>query len=428
MGIIFNQSMVRYIAKPENLSRDVLVSFFNTFNVVSTFLLILRFSGLICIVDKKENREVFSNLQLNPFAFCANNILSGFTLSLFIIAPSTFLLAVPKLMGVVSFKTTFFPIITIFMFHLFVISWMNILARIFKNQALISLLTFLIVAVFSFMNSVSDLTSNIFLSVLLKNISYISHLDVLSSGVFFLSDVIYFISWPTGVLVTYGLYGDMFPNIRRKKYITRSFGMVFNILIIIMCNFIFTKKNISFDFSNSRIMSLSDQSISAVSKIKYPITLKVFSYPKDLIGIKRKLGLYEEINDNIHIEFINPDNRPDLITLYEIRNIPAILFLGAEGKKQVLNIINEKNITSSFLQASKENMKTVAIISNSDYELKKLNNLRKKLSDSFFNLSSSVMAQDIKVKHKDKMTIKFLIILSYHIISLCPRMVRESEN
>ena len=386
LAVILRDLLSKYLVSSENFRSLVVNPFVNTLNVVLAFNYIFSFSGFLQKSLDSDSMKKFKRLSIPESKFQISINIAAVIYICYLIIPSVLLFI---LVGGGDFgflKLAIFPLLSSALLLYFIFSWLNIFSIIFKNTNLVALLTFLTIGLFSFMNSISSSVDNLFLANFLREASFISHLEPLYAGVLSFYDIFYLFAFPLFTSLILSIYVENGRSLNLKnKYLMKSFGIFGAILCAGVMTFMVSKKNITIDLSEKKIKSLSKESIQAISDIKKPITVKVFTRAKDLKFASSIMNIYQENNRSLNIEYFNPDLRPDLVKKYNVTKIPALVF-SKENYNLTIFSFRENSITSAFIKLSGDEKELVTIYNEMSKNKDSLTVFKTKLQESYFDV------------------------------------------
>jgi len=130
--------------------------------------------------------------------------------------------------------------------------------------------------------------------------------------------------------------------------------------IVVIVNFFFAKHHHRFDFTESKLHSLADQSISVLKNLDKEIQIKGFflegNYEK--AKMENLLQIYSYHSSKIKVEFIDPDKNPGLVKRYEITQ-DGTTILEYEGKESRITSTAEEDITNAIIKLTRGGEKII---------------------------------------------------------------------
>ena len=203
------------------------------------------------------------------------------------------------------------------------------------------------------------------------------HLNSIGLGLLFLGLVALKI-WPQSgllalilaVLGAAALAAYLVLNLNRLKegHKRRAFLYSSNLLlmialvlaILVLLNFLGARHHKRVDFTESKLHSLSDQSIKVAKALKADVLVKSF-YREGNYGRNRMedlLKIYAYHSPRIKYEFIDPDKNPGLIKRYEIAQDGTTIFECGD-KDNRITTATEEDVTNAIIKVTREKKKTI---------------------------------------------------------------------
>jgi len=140
-------------------------------------------------------------------------------------------------------------------------------------------------------------------------------------------------------------------------------GMVFVALVVV--NFLSVRHYKVWDFSGAQSNTLSDQSIKLVKGLKSELSIRFF-YKKGVEGneenrknFRELIKKYQDQTDNIKLEFVEVNERPDLAEEYGVTKGSGVIFLDYKGRRNRVEKIEEQEVTSALVKATREKDKNI---------------------------------------------------------------------
>lgn len=138
-----------------------------------------------------------------------------------------------------------------------------------------------------------------------------------------------------------------------KKALTHTVTVFLVISITALVNFMGSKKYREWDFSQTKMNTLTDQSLKVLSLINAPLEMKIFAKREEWKAIIDVLKLYQAKNDHLKIEAFDIDTRPDLVKANEVTSNRTVI-LKYKGKNSRFLISDELSITNGLLKIAKD--------------------------------------------------------------------------
>lgn len=152
-------------------------------------------------------------------------------------------------------------------------------------------------------------------------------------------------------------------SLTRKTFLYSSNLILMIILvlgILVLINTITARYHHRFDFTEAKIHSLSDQSISVVKNLKNDVLIKGFfregNYNRS--RMENLLKIYAYHSKKIKYEFIDPDKNPGLVKRYDITMDGTTVFECGDKENRITSV-SEEDITNAIIKVSREKKKTI---------------------------------------------------------------------
>lgn len=203
------------------------------------------------------------------------------------------------------------------------------------------------------------------------------NLNTIGVGLIFLA-VVAFRVWPFKKAIALGLallgiaavgvYIGLNARQLKKGLGRRSFLYSGNLLLIVvlvlgiltLVNIFFARHHHRFDFTESKLHSLSDQSIKVAQALKNDVHIKGFFREGNMGRIRMEdlLKIYAYHSPKIKTEFIDPDKNPAMIKRYEITQDGTTIFECGD-KENRITASTEEDVTNALIKVTREKKKVI---------------------------------------------------------------------
>lgn len=164
-------------------------------------------------------------------------------------------------------------------------------------------------------------------------------------------------------LLTASLVTSVLYAIWKRKDISKAIKTSFfknlasNIITIVllgcilgMINYIVSKNDFVFDFTQAKIHSLSDQSKKVIGRLQEgELKMTLFSKREDWSRYLNLIRLYEKENSRVELKVVDVDQEPALVSLHQIENNGTLL-VEYQGKTYKSVIKDELGITNLLMK------------------------------------------------------------------------------
>jgi ABC-type uncharacterized transport system involved in gliding motility auxiliary subunit len=152
-------------------------------------------------------------------------------------------------------------------------------------------------------------------------------------------------------------------SIKRKTFLYSSNLLLMIVIvlgILVLVNYFFSRNHHRFDFTEAKLHSLSDQSITVLKGLKEDIQIKCFFREGNFNRGKMEnlLQIYSYHSNKIKYEFIDPDKNPGMVKRYEITE-DGTTILESKDKDGRFTAVNEEDITNAVIKISREQKKVI---------------------------------------------------------------------
>lgn len=156
-----------------------------------------------------------------------------------------------------------------------------------------------------------------------------------------------------------------FLQARQTKYAAYAATYIAVVIAVLAAaNVLANRYDKSFDSTSNKRYSLSDQTVKIVKGLKQDATITYFDQATRFQSAKDQLDLYANLSPKVHVEYVDPDKKPQVAREAGIKNYgTAIVQIGAN--KQEAKGLNEEGITGAFIRDLKNTTRTVCFVTGS---------------------------------------------------------------
>ncbi|HOW85268.1 MAG TPA: GldG family protein [Candidatus Aminicenantes bacterium] len=156
------------------------------------------------------------------------------------------------------------------------------------------------------------------------------------------------------------------PKLSRKSLLY-SGNMVLVVVLVLailgLANYFLSKHNHRWDFTQAKVHSLSDQTITVLKALKTDVTFKGFfregNYGRS--AMENLLKIYAYHSGRIRYEFIDPDKNPGLVKRYGVTQ-DGTTIIEAGDKEGRVTTTSEEDVTNALIKATRERKKTICFL------------------------------------------------------------------
>ncbi|MBN2409196.1 MAG: GldG family protein [Candidatus Aminicenantes bacterium] len=152
-------------------------------------------------------------------------------------------------------------------------------------------------------------------------------------------------------------------TLRRKSFLYSTNLVLIVVLvlaILVLLNSFLSRHNHRFDFTESKVHSLSDQSIQVLRNLEQDVQIKAF-FRDGNYGRGKMEDLFKNYvyySKKVKYEFIDPDKNPGLVKGYNItQDGTTVLEAGANENR--ITTTTEEDLTNALIKVTRESKKTI---------------------------------------------------------------------
>jgi ABC-type uncharacterized transport system involved in gliding motility auxiliary subunit len=156
-----------------------------------------------------------------------------------------------------------------------------------------------------------------------------------------------------------------FLRARQTKYIGYATLYILVVLaIVVAANVLADRYNKSLDATSNKRFSLSEQTAKIVKGLKQDATITYYDQSTRFHQAKDQLDPYANLSPKVHVEYVDPDKKPQLAREANIKNYGvAVVQIGAN--RQEAKSLTEEGITGAFIRDLKNTTRTVCFVAGS---------------------------------------------------------------
>jgi ABC-type uncharacterized transport system involved in gliding motility auxiliary subunit len=152
---------------------------------------------------------------------------------------------------------------------------------------------------------------------------------------------------------------------RQTKYAAyATFYVLITLSIIVLANVLADRYNKSFDTTANKRYSLSEQTAKIVKGLKQPATITYYDQSTKFAQAKDTLDQYANLSPKVHVEYLDPDKKPEIARAAGIRNYGTAVVQIGERKEEAASM-TEEGITGAFIRDEKTTTRKVCFVEGS---------------------------------------------------------------
>ncbi|TFG98342.1 MAG: hypothetical protein E4H11_00605 [Myxococcales bacterium] len=153
---------------------------------------------------------------------------------------------------------------------------------------------------------------------------------------------------------------------RAWKYGTSALlGTGFLLVILAFLGFLSTRYHWRFDWSEASVHSLSDQTQKLLAGLDSDVEVIAFYPALDARPVREILDRYAYESPRFQVEYVDPNERPELLARYEIAPEKlgnGLVYIGLGGESVEVTELTEENLTNAMVKLSRTGEKKVYFV------------------------------------------------------------------
>ncbi len=152
---------------------------------------------------------------------------------------------------------------------------------------------------------------------------------------------------------------------RQTKY--AAYAAVYVLVVItaiVIVNVLADRYTKSYDGTSNKRYSLSEQTAKIVKGLKEDVSIRYFDQGTRFEHARDLLGEYASLSSKVHVDYIDPDKKPQEAREAGIKNYGTALVQIGE-KKEEAKSMTEEGITGAFIRVLKNKTRTVCFVAGS---------------------------------------------------------------
>ena len=157
------------------------------------------------------------------------------------------------------------------------------------------------------------------------------------------------------------------PLLKARQTKCAAYASVYIVVvlaIVTVANVLANRYVKTYDTTANKRYSLSDQTVKIVKGLKEDARLTYFDQGTRFPQAKDQLDLYANLSPKVHVEYVDPDKKPQVAREAGIKNYgTTIVQIGA--KKEEAKSTSEEGITGAIIRVLKNKTRTVCFVTGS---------------------------------------------------------------
>jgi len=177
--------------------------------------------------------------------------------------------------------------------------------------------------------------------------------------------VLFMASLAAGFWCFRGLYKEFFGLKTTKEGLSMGAVIALVLILLVGVNFLGARKYKTFDFSNSKVNSLSDQTKKLLQNLKSDVSV-IFFYKDGSEGLadtrrsfQDLIQKYQDESSKVKLQFVEVNQNPKLAESYGVTKGSGVVFLEYQGRKARIEKVDEQELTGAMVKVTREKDKKV---------------------------------------------------------------------
>lgn len=136
------------------------------------------------------------------------------------------------------------------------------------------------------------------------------------------------------------------------------------IAVLAAVNWLANRHNKSIDTTANKRFSLSDQTKKVVSGLKHDVTITYFDKQSAFTAGKDVLDRYHNLSPKLHVNYVDPEKKPDVAKAAGIRNYGAITIQNGARREEAKSL-SEEDVTGALIRALKTGDRNACFVTGS---------------------------------------------------------------
>ena len=131
--------------------------------------------------------------------------------------------------------------------------------------------------------------------------------------------------------------------------------------VLVAVNYIASRQNRRWDLTAARQFTLSDQTVRILENLEAPVRILVFARDDDFDRFRALLAEYEDVSDQVSVEYFDVDKQPLHARQYEVQSYGTVVF-EYEGRLERVVADTEQELTNALIKAIEGEERTIYFV------------------------------------------------------------------
>ena len=156
-----------------------------------------------------------------------------------------------------------------------------------------------------------------------------------------------------------------FLKARQTKYVAyATLYIVVTLAVVTVANILANRYDKSYDTTSNKRYTLSEQTKKVVQGLKQDATITYYDQTTHFADAKDKLDQYATLSPKVHVEYVDPDKKPEVARAAGIKNYGTTIVRIGMNKNEAKST-SEEDITGAFIRDLKSTTRTVCFVEGS---------------------------------------------------------------
>jgi ABC-type uncharacterized transport system involved in gliding motility auxiliary subunit len=156
-----------------------------------------------------------------------------------------------------------------------------------------------------------------------------------------------------------------FLKARQTKYAAyATLYIIVTLAVVTVANILADRYDKSYDATSNKRYSLSDQTKKVVKGLKQDASITYYDQTTRFQEAKDKLDQYAALSPKVHVEYVDPDKKPELARAAGVKNYGTTIVRIGMNKNDAKST-SEEDITGAFIRDLKSTVRTVCFVEGS---------------------------------------------------------------
>ena len=152
--------------------------------------------------------------------------------------------------------------------------------------------------------------------------------------------------------------------LRSRQFRSGGYAAVYTLVfvaILAMANWLGVQYNETYDATERKLYSLSDQTHKILDGLERDVVISYFDRTSQFVAAQDMLRRYENASNRVSVEYVDPDEDPIKTEAMNVRTY-GTLILNIDGVRHEASSLSEQDITNAIITAIKGQEKTACVV------------------------------------------------------------------